>query len=142
MTYCPKEKGLKFFKGLNIRHSIIAKEKTNKKWDELNYIIPRFFDNKNEVYIDGWNDEKYPRKVIIEVESLDTSIKLCETGIGVSFLPEICLKEQLEKESLFIISEPPFEFFDEIYLVWSSNNIQTKAFYEVLDKIKYLLSKT
>jgi DNA-binding transcriptional LysR family regulator len=113
---------------------IVGNFKKNYNWNELNYIVPKLF-NRKTISLDGWDDIKFPRKVILEVESLETAIRLCEKGIGVAFLPKIAIEDNLRKKSLFIVSTPPIKYIENIYLVYKKDKrmtLSTKAFLDII----------
>lgn len=114
---------------------IVANSKLKTNWDELNYIVPKLFNRKINS-LDGWNDEKFPRKVVLEVESLESAISFCEKGIGAAFLPRIAIEDKLKSKSLFIVSTPPISFIEEIYIIYKKNTrltLTTKAFLEIIN---------
>lgn len=141
ITRKPLYDELEYSELLNIPHVIVGKPQEKQPWDQFCYIIPRFFGIKYEVFVDGWNDNIYKRKSIIEVEGLETTIKFCENSTGVAFLPRTCVEEQLQKGSLAIVSDPPFSYADSLFLIWSKSTTKTQAFFKVLEEIKNSLTK-
>lgn len=140
ITKKPVHTDIEYLKLLDIPHIIVGKPQDKKRWDEFSYIIPRFFGVKHEVFVDGWNDNLYKRKSIIEVEGLETTIKFCENDTGVAFLPQNCVIEQIEKGTLSIVSDPPFKYSDNLFLIWSKNTTKNQVFFKTLEEIKNQLS--
>lgn len=103
ITRKPTYDNLEYIELIDIPHVIVGKPQEKKYWDQFCYVIPRFFGIKHDVFVDGWNDNIYKRKSMIEVEGLETTIKFCENSDAVAFVPKICAEEQLEKESLAIV---------------------------------------
>lgn len=124
----------------NVKHSIIGKKQDKKHWSDFNYIVPRFFGIENDIFVDGWNDNKYKRNIIMEVEGLETTIKYCEQGIGVAFLPELCVREKIDRGILSIVSDPPFEYNDNLFLIWANNIRKNLAFLKIIEEIKENIS--
>lgn len=120
----------------NIRHVIVGRPQDKKNWDELSYIIPRFFGVKHDVFVDGWDDNIYKRKSIIEVEGLETTIKLCENSNFVAFLPKNCIEKQLKNRTLDIVAKAPFDYEDKLFLIWAKNTTKNQAFFKALEEIK------
>lgn len=136
ITRKPLYENLDYIYLTNISHVIVGKPQKTKNWNELSYIIPRFFGVKHEVFVDGWDDNIFKRKSIIEVEGLETTIKLCENSDYVAFLPINCVQNQLKNKTLDIVAKAPFDYKDELFLIWSRNTIKSQAFFKVLQEIK------
>jgi DNA-binding transcriptional LysR family regulator len=140
ITKKPLSDNLEYLYLMNVEHVIVGQPQYKKNWEDFSYIIPRFFGLKNHVFVDGWNDNIYKRKSIIEVEGLETTIKFCENSSGVAFLPIICVEKQLKNGSLSIVSEAPFKYDDKLFLIWSKNKAKNQSFFKVLEEIKNKLT--
>jgi DNA-binding transcriptional LysR family regulator len=119
-----------YLKGFSFTHVIVGKEPENKQWHELSYIT---FSRLSGLPHDFWPDEKFKRKIIIEVDSFSPALDLCELGVGVAYVPEIIVKDKIAKGTLHIVAKPPVEFYSNLYLVWPQNITPTPVFSVVLD---------
>jgi DNA-binding transcriptional LysR family regulator len=118
----PQRKDLEFLVGPTFPYVIVGKPQPFKHWSELNYIGPRYL-NQKEIYnsFRAWDDEKYKRKVIMEADSFEACLALCEEGIGAFFAPEIAVQESIKNGTLVKLADPPFNFSTTLYVVWNRN---------------------
>lgn len=103
-----------------------------RPWQDLGYIVPRFFRREMPQSLDGWPEGKFKRRIVAEVELLETAIHLCEAGLGVAFLPELAVRERLERGTLAVAAEAPVAFDDTLYVVWRKGIRPTPAAKELL----------
>jgi DNA-binding transcriptional LysR family regulator len=101
-------------------------------WQDLGYIVPRFFRREFSQSLDGWPEGKYKRRIVAEVELLETALHLAEAGLGVAFLPELAVRERIERGTLAIVAEAPVQFQDQLYVVWRKGVRPRAATAEVL----------
>jgi DNA-binding transcriptional LysR family regulator len=101
-------------------------------WADLGYIVPRFFRRDFAQSLDGWPEGKYKRRIVAEVELLETALQLCEAGLGVAFLPELAVRERVARGTLAIVAEAPVQFEDHLYVVWRKGVRPRAATAEVL----------
>lgn len=131
----PERKELDFIQGPSVPYVIVGKPQPKKEWHELEYIVPGYIYGTNKGS-DFWDDEKYPRNIIAQIDSLQTTLALCELGKGNIFVPEIVVKDKIENETLSITAECPFELSHELFIIWNKNIYQTIAVKEFIRKIK------
>lgn len=136
LTKQPQRKEIDFIKKKSVPYVIVGNSKIKKNWNELEYIVPGFFFG-TEISSDFWDDTKYPRKIIAQIDSIQSCISLCEMGKGNIFVPEIMVKNKLIKGELYITADPPFTLSHDIFISWNKNIYQTlavKEFLKMLDK--------
>lgn len=130
----PDKKELDFIKGPNIPYVIVGKSSVKKHWQELDYIVPGYIYGTNKGS-DFWDDQKFPRKIIAQIDSIQTTINLCELGKGNIFVPEIMVKDKLDNGNLFITADCPFELSHDLFIAWNKNIHQTLSVKEFIKQI-------
>lgn len=132
----PSRNDLEWFEGLATPYVIAGRPELAGPWASLGYIVPRFFNRPLETSLDGWPETRYPRRIVAEVELLETAIHLAEAGLGAAFLPALALGDRLERGSLAIVAEAPCAFEDRLFVVWRKGVRPTPAARAVLDALK------
>jgi DNA-binding transcriptional LysR family regulator len=128
----PRRTDLEWVEGVRTPYVIAGAPQPKKDWSELGYIVPRFFQKEEENSLDGWPETKFKRRIVAEVELLETAIHLCEAGLGAAFLPEMALRDRFERGSLAVVADAPAEFADQLYVVWRKGVRPTPAAREML----------
>ncbi len=132
----PEKKEVNYIEGKKIKTVIVGKPQPFKNWNDLEYIV---FNYWRINLPSNWEEDKYKRKIIAEVDSLPLSLKLCELGMGAVFVPEITVRERIKKGSLAIIADSPFEHHKNPYIIWNRNIHQTSATRLLIEEIKKVL---
>ena len=114
----PMRTDLAWRAGLATPYVIVGRPGPRRPWQEHGYIVPRFFRRETPESLDGWPEARHPRRIVAEVEMLETAIKLAEAGVGAAFLPELAVRERIAEGRLAVVAEPPVAFQDELYVVW------------------------
>lgn len=133
----PGHEGLDWVAGIATPYVIVGKPRPEGQvpWQELGYIVPRFFRREFPMSLDGWPEGKFKRRIVAEVELLEMAIQLCEAGLGVAFLPELAVRSRLEAGSLAVVAEAPVAFEDQLFVVWRKGVRPTPAAREVLKSL-------
>ncbi len=97
---------------------IVSAPGPKRPWHELGWIVPRFFKRDLDLPLDNWPDDRFPRQIVAEVESLSTAIQLAEAGVGAAFLPELAIKARLAAGKLAVIADPPVQVNEHLWVVW------------------------
>lgn len=114
----PGRVDLDCFRGLDTPYRIAGRPGPLRSWQELGYIVPRFFHKEVPGSLDGWPEARFPRRIVVEVELLETALHLAEAGVGCAFVPELALRDRLARGTLAIVAEAPCEFADTLHVVW------------------------
>lgn len=104
-------------------------------WSDFGYVVPRFFRREHAASLDGWPEAVHPRRIVAEVELLETAIKLAEAGVGVAFLPELAVRPRIDEGRLAIVAESPVAFQDELYVVRRKGVRPTPAARAILEAL-------
>ena len=121
---------------------IVGRPQPTATWDAFGYVMPRRFQAggdedqscEAEAEIEGkWPDSTHRRRIVAEVEQLETAISLCESGLGVAFLPHVAVAERLERCSLAIVAEPPRPYTETYVATWRKRLRQPPAVQALLD---------
>lgn len=130
----PVRQDLDWVEGMATPYVIAGKPRPEgpAPWQDLGYIVPRFFRREFAQSLDGWPEGKYKRRIVAEVELLETALHLCEAGLGVAFLPELAVRERIERGTLAVVAEAPVQFEDKLYVVWRKGVRPRAATAEVL----------
>lgn len=130
----PAQPDLAWVEGPSTPYVIVGKPHGEglKPWQELGYIVPRFFRRELSQSLDGWPEGKHPRRIVAEVELLEMAIHLCEAGLGAAFLPELAVRDRLARGTLAVVAEPPVAFEDKLYVVWRQGVRPTPVARELL----------
>lgn len=116
-------------------------------WSELRYIVPKPFIAGKQPDVEfavhqhlesKWPSEKYPRRVVAQVDHLETALHLCEAGIGAAYLPEIAVVDRIAQGRLAIVAEPPCAYAEPVVVVWRKGVRPTPAVREVILALKGL----
>ncbi|MNX83565.1 Hydrogen peroxide-inducible protein activator [compost metagenome] len=134
----PKRSEFEWAEGLSTPYVIAGKPQEGATWQDLGYIVPRFFRRETTSSLDGWPEETYPRRIVAEVELLETAIHLCEAGVGVAFLPELSIRERIAQGTLAVVAEAPCVFHDHLYIIWRKGIRPTAPARELLSALKAL----
>lgn len=130
---------LNYVRGNRFPYVIVGKNPEIKEWNEVSYIS---FSLINGAVETEWPEEKFKRNIIIETDSVSTALELCEREMGCVYVPEIIIRNKLESGELNIVSQPPFETYSSLTLVWSKNLVMRPSVSVVLDFFMKELLKT
>ncbi len=97
---------------------IVSAPGPKRAWQELGFVVPRFFRRELPLSLDGWPDDRFPRRIVAEVEMLGTAIQFCEAGLGAALLPELAIREQLAAGRLVVVADPPVPIEERLWIVW------------------------
>jgi DNA-binding transcriptional LysR family regulator len=114
----PSRADLAWARGPASPYVIAARPQPVQRWDAFGYVVPRFFRREPAMPLDGWPEAEFPRRVVAEVEMLETAVHLLEAGVGAAFLPAIAIQDRLERGSLAVVAEAPIAFEDRLHVVW------------------------
>jgi DNA-binding transcriptional LysR family regulator len=130
----PVRADLEWMEGISTPYVIAGKPlpEGQAPWQDLGYIVPRFFRREMAQSLDGWPENRFKRRIVAEVELLETAIHLAESGLGVAFLPELAVKERIERGTLAVVAEAPVTFEDQLFVVWRKGIRPTPAARELL----------
>lgn len=134
----PKRPDFSWAEGLSTPYVIAGRPQEVRPWQELGYIVPRFFRRETETSLDGWQEDTYPRRIVAEVELLETAIHLCEAGMGVAFLPELAIRDRIAQGTLAVVAEAPCSFDDRLFIIWRKGVRPTPPARELLSALKAL----
>ena len=90
-----------------------------------------------QLVIDAFHDAGVPLNLDIEMPTVETIKEMIKSKMGVSFLPRICVKEELANGHLVEVSVRDFKAAREIILVYPSKrelSHATNAFLELIKK--------
>gem|GEM_PF-1618008 len=124
LTSPPTRSGLRWHEGPRNPYLIVGRPGPERPWDELGYIVPVFHEAERDVSscaseqaLDGpWGGFK--RRVVARIDLLETSLSLCEAGIGAAFLPECAVRQRLDKGTLAVVARAPVEYSEELFIAW------------------------
>lgn len=128
----PTNAELAWAEGMRTPYVIAGKPQAKGEWNDFEYVVPRFFRREPTVALDGWPEEQFPRRIACEVEMLENAIYLCEAGAGVAFLPELAIRDRLQRGTLAIVADTPVQFADQLFVTWRKAVRLTPAATEVL----------
>ncbi|MDB5099398.1 MAG: LysR family transcriptional regulator [Cyanobacteria bacterium RYN_339] len=129
----PVRQDLTWTAGLSSPYVIAGRPQPKGVWSDFGYIVPRFFRKQSEESLDGWPEGKFPRRIVAEVELLETAIHLAEAGVGVAFLPELAVRERIALGRLAVVADPVADFEDKLYVVRRKGIRPTPAARAVLE---------
>jgi DNA-binding transcriptional LysR family regulator len=131
----PVRTDLAWTEGLASPYVIAGRPQPKGHWQDFGYIVPRFFRRELPESLDGWPEARFPRRIAAEVELLETALHLAEAGLGAAFLPELALRERLERGTLAIVAEAPVAFQDQLFVVWRQGVRPTPATRALLEAL-------
>ena len=109
-------------------------------WHELGFIVGRTHGQNTPERQDGWPVGEFPRRIVAEVERLEVAIKLCEAGVGVSFVPRLVVEDQLHSGSLAVVAESPVEVVNQLHIVWRKGVHLTPAMRVIVEALRGIKS--
>ena len=113
----PQRPDLEALAGLETPYRIVGSPGSPSSWRECGFVVPRFFRREGATSLDGWPDHQYPRRVVAEAEMLESMVRLCEAGVGVAFLPELAVRDRIQRGSLVVIARAPVRHHDRLFVV-------------------------
>jgi DNA-binding transcriptional LysR family regulator len=128
----PSRPDLAWARGPATPYVIAGRPQPKRDWTEFGYVVPRFFRRETARPLDGWPDAEFPRRVVAEVEMLETAIHLLEAGVGAAFLPTIAIQDRLERGSLAVVADAPIAYEDRLHVAWRQGVRLTPAAKAVL----------
>lgn len=96
-------------------------------WEALGYVAPRVFGRAALAPLDGWDEARFPRRIVATVELLETALRLVEADVGVAFVPRLAVEAHLADGRLAIVAEAPLAFEDRLFVVWRRGVTPTPA---------------
>lgn len=132
----PERTDLDWTEGLTTPYAIAGPPGPKQAWQDFSYIVPRFFRRELTESLDGWPEARYPRRIVAEVELLETAIHLVEAGVGAAFLPLLALEERIARGTLALVADPPVDFTDRLFVVWRKGVRPTPAAGAVLAALR------
>jgi DNA-binding transcriptional LysR family regulator len=127
----PTRGELAFAESLSCRSVIVGPPGPKRPWDELPWIVPRTFDNTGGS-VDGWPEDRFPRRGVAEVDQLEAALGLCEAGLGAAFVPDLAVKNRLARGALAVVADTPFELTERFYVAWRRGARLTPAVREAV----------
>lgn len=113
----PAHADLDWREGLRTPYVVVGRPGPVQPWDAFGYIGPRLFRQAIDAPLDGW-PAKFPRRIVAEVELLDTALNLAEAGVGATYVPELAARDRIGQGRLAVVATPPAPFEDVLYVVW------------------------
>lgn len=95
------------------RHGVRL-EAAKGTWRDFGYIVPRAADQRA---LDGW-DPAFERRIVADVDTLESGLACCEAGLGVAFAPDVAIAGRVARGSLAVVAEAPAAFEEQVYAVW------------------------
>lgn len=128
----PLRRDVAWSPGLASPYVIVGRPHPKVAWDQLSYVTPRLFDGTGGQAMDGWPEERFPRRVVAEVDQLEAALSLCEAGLGAAFVPHLAIAARLERGLLAVVADAPFPFTEQFYAIWRRDVRLTPAARETL----------
>lgn len=128
---------------------IVGKPQPPRPWHELGYIVPRaFMANAADGIgcqaaqeLEGkWPEQTHQRRIVAEVQQLDTAINLCASGLGVAFLPDVTVRDRLARGELAVVAEPPRPYVETYTAIWRRSVRPTPALRACLAALRACLA--
>jgi DNA-binding transcriptional LysR family regulator len=135
----PERDDLEFIEGPEINYVVVGKPRRDKNTSELSFIIPYEFNIEKNNNNRPWFDEKFKVKVIMESDSIEMTLNICEKGEAAVFVPEIIARERIKRGTLEIIAEPPFKKTTRLYIIWNKKIHLSKLAREMIKDLKKML---
>lgn len=105
-------------------------------WQALGYVAPRIFGREALTPLDGWDEVRFPRRIVASVELLETALHLAEADVGAAFLPRLAVEPRLTAGRLAIVAEAPLAFEDRLFVVHRRGVPPTPAARALLDALQ------
>lgn len=132
----PRRKDLEWEAGVSTPYVIAGRPQAKAPWQELGFIVPRLYGPTPPERMDGWPVGESPRRIVAEVERLEVAIRLCEAGVGVSFVPRLVIEDELHRGTLAEVAESPVEVWNRLHIVWRKGVHPTPAMRVILDALR------
>lgn len=129
----PTRPGLEHRAGFRSPYIVVGKPQEKQPWQDFGFIVPGYF-RRAVPMADGW-PVNLERRVVVEVDLLESALSLAETGVGVAFVPELSARERLKQGRLAEVADPPVEFHDQLYVIWRQGVRHTLAARQMLDAV-------
>lgn len=124
--------------GLSTPYVIAGKPQPKVPWHELGFVVPRLYGHTPHERHDGWPIGDYPRRIVAEVERLEVAIRLCEAGVGVSFVPRLVVEDELHRGTLEEVADAPVLVVNRLHIVWRKGVHPTPAMRVVMEALRTL----
>jgi DNA-binding transcriptional LysR family regulator len=97
ITYLPIPKaGIEYDEVAKIRMGLFGLSRyQNRNWQELPFVLPLspLEGTPSKVMgLDGWPDQKYPRRTKARVSLMESALELCRMGACVGYFPEFVIR--------------------------------------------------
>lgn len=132
----PHRKDLEWVAGVSTPYVIAGRPQPKANWQDLSFIVPRLFGPTPPERHDNWPVGTHPRRVVAEVERLEVAIRLCEAGIGVSFVPRLVIEDQLHRGTLAEVADSPVEAWNQLHVVWRKGVHPTPAMRVIMEALE------
>lgn len=131
----PTRKDLAWREGLTTPYVIAGRpEWVGKAWSDLGYIAPRIL-GRELGPLDGWDEARFPRRIVATVEQVEGALALVEAGVGAAFVPELAIARRVQEGRLAVVAKAPLAFEDRLFIVWRQGVPPSPAAQAVLDAL-------
>lgn len=97
---------------------IVGAQPGQSSWQTLKYITMDDYHQRQYWLNQHWNETLYPRQRILSLNSPSTAIRLCQTGMGALYIPQLMVLEELRQQQLHMIATPPHYHEHRLYLLY------------------------
>lgn len=149
ITYLPiPKRELEFIKVTEVTMEVYgASSFVKEPFDSLPFVVPitplEGVPHKVKG-LDGWPDDKIPRKIKYQVELMETALELCRQGLAVAYLPQFVVnfhnKQVCEKYSLKPqLSPKAIEPFKQgVYIIKRKSDVEGPYFRKIAAALRKL----
>jgi DNA-binding transcriptional LysR family regulator len=134
----PRRADLEWEAGLTTDYVIAGRPQPKVPWRELGFIVSRLHGQTTPERQDGWPVDRYPRRIVAEVERLEVAIRLCEAGVGASFVPRLVIEDELHRGSLAEVADSPVEVVNQLHIVWRKGVRPSRAMEILMEALRTL----
>ncbi len=99
-----------------IPYLIVSALQPKRGWQDWAYITG--FGHQPGSLHGPWNEEQFPRQVVMRSESLSAVLDLLTSGLCAAWLPECLVDEMIQEREFAEVADPPEPRFLTPYLIW------------------------
>ncbi len=119
---------------------IVSAPQATCHWSVLSYAVPR--SSGPHLKRPRWDEQRFPRKIVCESDSLDVLLDWASSGRAATYLPLFTVKSLLDQGRLMIVAQPPEPAYKELFLISHQASRHKPAVAALIQRLQPLFQRS
>lgn len=119
---------------------IVSAPQASCHWSVLSYAVPR--SSGPHLKRPRWDEQRFPRKIVCESDSLDVLLDWALSGRAATYLPQFTVQSLLDQGRLVIVAQPPEASYKEMFLISHQTSRSKPAVSALIQRLQPLFQRS